>query len=86
MFRSDYIKPEEQLRIFQFSESCGLAVEHSGCEFDPHPKLDGSGFKRWPGSIPTHNSGSLKKNKKIQVAKWGTPKKYLKKRGHQKNI
>jgi hypothetical protein len=36
--------------------------------------LDGSGVKAMPGSIPTPNSGSLKKNKKIQVAKWGTPK------------
>jgi hypothetical protein len=37
--------------------------------------LDGSGVKAMPGSIPTPNSGSLSKNKKIQVAKWGTPKK-----------
>ncbi len=41
--------------------------------------LDGSGVKAMPESIPTPNSGSLQKNKKIQVAKWGTPKKYLKK-------
>jgi len=41
--------------------------------------LDGSGVKAIPGSISTPNSGSLWKNKKIQVAKWGTPKKYLKK-------
>jgi len=41
--------------------------------------LDGSGVKAMPGSIPTPNFGSLLKNKKIQVAKWGTPKKYLKK-------
>jgi len=38
--------------------------------------IDGSGVKAMPGSIPTPSSGSLKKNKKIQVAKWGTPKKY----------
>jgi len=37
--------------------------------------LDGSGVKAMPGSIPTPSSGSLQKNKKIQVAKWGTPKK-----------
>jgi len=37
--------------------------------------LDGSGVKAMPGSIPTPNSGSLLKNKKIQVAKWDTPKK-----------
>jgi hypothetical protein len=44
--------------------------------------LDGSGVKvmRTPGSISTPNSGPLYKNKKIQVAKWGTPKKYLKKK------
>jgi len=38
--------------------------------------LDGSGVKAMPGLISTPNSGSLKKNKKIQVAKWGTSKKY----------
>jgi len=39
------------------------------------PMLDGSGVKAMPGSIPTPSSGSLKENKKkIQVAKWGTPK------------
>jgi len=37
--------------------------------------LDGSGVKAMSGSTPTPNSGSLKNNKKIQVAKWGTPKK-----------
>jgi hypothetical protein len=36
--------------------------------------LDGSGVKAMPGSIPKPNSGSLWKNKKIQVGKWGTPK------------
>jgi hypothetical protein len=41
--------------------------------------LDGSGVKAMPGSIPTPNSDSFLKNKKIQVAKWGTPKKYFKK-------
>jgi len=39
--------------------------------------LDGSGVKAMPGSIPTTNSGSLLKKKKIQVAKWGKPKKYI---------
>jgi len=33
--------------------------------------LDGSGVKAMPGSIPTPNSGSLQKNKKIQVAYCG---------------
>jgi hypothetical protein len=36
--------------------------------------LDGSGVKAMPVSISTPNSGSLLKNKKIEVAKWGTPK------------
>ncbi len=36
--------------------------------------------KAMPGSIPTLNSGSLQKSKKIQVAKWDTPKKYLEKK------
>jgi len=40
--------------------------------------LDGNGVKAMPGSIPAPNSGSFQ-NKKIEVAKWGTPKKYLKK-------
>jgi len=39
--------------------------------------LDGSGVKTMPGSISEPNSGSLWKIRKIQVAKWGTPKKYL---------
>ncbi len=48
--------------------------------------LDGSGVKAMPGSIPTPNSGSLLKNKKIQVAKWGTPKKVLKKNNQVPNF
>jgi len=36
-----------------------------------------------PGSISSPNSGSLKKIRKIQVVKWGTPKKiFLKKDAH----
>jgi len=35
--------------------------------------LDGSGVKAMPGLIPTPNYVSLKKYKKILVAKWGTP-------------
>jgi len=38
--------------------------------------LDGNGVKAMPGSIPAPNTGSFE-NKKIQVAKWGTPKKKL---------
>jgi len=37
--------------------------------------LDGSGVKAMPGSISAPNSGSLQKIRKIQVAKWDTPKK-----------
>jgi len=37
--------------------------------------LDGNGVKAMPGLILAPNSG-LFENKKIQVAKWGTPKKY----------
>ncbi len=47
--------------------------------FDPRPMLDGSGVKAMPELIPAPNSGSLKKIRKIQVAKWGTPKKIIKK-------
>jgi len=36
--------------------------------------LDGSGVKAMPGLISAPNSGSLKKIRKIQVAKWGTSK------------
>jgi len=42
--------------------------------------LDGSGVKTMPRLIPTPNSGSLWKNQKIQVAKWGTLKNIFKKR------
>jgi len=66
-------------KFSRISESCGLALvsQSEGCGFDPRPILDGSGVKAMPGSISTPNSGSLQKTKKIQLAKWGTPKKYL---------
>jgi len=35
--------------------------------------LDGNGVKAMPGPIPAPDSGSCE-SKKIQVAKWGTPK------------
>ena len=43
--------------------------------------LDGNSVKAMPGLIPAPNPGSYNnwKRMKIQVAKWGTPKKYLKK-------
>jgi len=63
------------------SESYGLAVEHSAHDrkvVGSIPMLDGNGFKAMPGLISAPNSGSYNnwKRMKIQVAKWGTPKKY----------
>jgi len=58
-----------------WSSSRALGSQSEGRGFNPSPMLDGSGVKAMPGSIPTPSSGSLYKNKKIQVAKWGTPKK-----------
>jgi hypothetical protein len=62
------------------SESYGLVVEHSAHDWKVMgsiPMLDGNGFKAMPGSIPAPNPGSFNnwKRMKIQVAKWGTPKK-----------
>jgi len=37
--------------------------------------LDGNGVKAMQGSISAPSSGSLQKIRKVQVAKWGTPKK-----------
>ncbi len=61
-----------------WSRGRALGSQSEGRGFDHCPLLDGSGVKPMPGSIPTPNSGSLQKNKKIQVAKQGTPKKYYK--------
>ncbi len=57
--------------------SSGRAVgsRSEGHGFNPRSMLYGSGVKAMPGLIPTPSSGSLEKNKKIQVAKWGKPKK-----------
>ncbi len=63
-----------------WSNGRALGSQSEGRGFDPCPMLDGSGVKAMPGSIPTPNSGPLQKNKKIQVAKWGTPKKIFKKK------
>jgi len=57
-----------------WSSGRALGSQSEGCGFNPCPMLDGSGLKAMPGLIPTPNSDSLKKNKKMQVAKWGTPK------------
>jgi len=62
-----------QRKLWPSGRVLGSRTEGRG--FDPCPMLDGSGVKAMPGLISTPNSGSLKKNKKIQVAKWGTPKK-----------
>ncbi len=55
-----------------------LGSQLEGCGFVPRPMLDGSGVKAMPGLIPTPNSGSLQKKKRIQVAKWGPPKNIFK--------
>ncbi len=60
-----------------WSSGRALGSRSEGRGFNPRPMLDGSGVKAMPGSISTPSSGSLEKNKKIQVAKWGTPKKYF---------
>jgi len=62
------------------SSDRALGSQSEGRGFDSCPMLDGSGVKAMPGSVPTPNSGSLYKNKKIQVAKWGSPKKYFDKK------
>jgi len=54
-------------KLWSSGRALGSWSEGSG--FDPRPMLDGSGVKAMPGLIPTSNSGSLWKNKKIQVAK-----------------
>jgi len=54
-----------------------LDSQLEGRGFESHPILDGNGVKAMLGSIPTPNPGSFSnwKRKKIQGAKWGTPKK-----------
>jgi len=40
--------------------------------------LDGNGVKAMPGLISAPNSGRYRKiRRKVQVAKWGTPKKNI---------
>ncbi len=67
---------ERQRKLWSNARSNGRALgsRSKGCGFDPHPMLDGSGVKAMPGSNPAPNSGSLCKNKNIQIAKWGIPK------------
>jgi len=60
-------------KLWSSGRAHGSRLEGHG--FDPGPMLDGSGFKAMSGSIPAPNSDSLQKIRKIQVAKWGTPKK-----------
>ena len=60
-----------------WSSGRALGSRSEGHGFDPCQMLDESGVKAMPGYIPTPNSGSLEKTKKIQVAKWGRPKKYF---------
>jgi len=54
-----------------WSSGRALGSRPEGRGFDPCPMLDESGVKAMPGSIPSLNCGSLEKNKKIHVAKWG---------------
>ncbi len=59
-------------------EPLALGSRSEGRGIDPRPMLDGSGVKAMPGSIPTHPIlVHYRKNKKIQVAKWGTPPKNI---------
>ncbi len=58
-----------------WSSGRALGSWSEGCGFGPCPMVDGSGVKAMPGLLPAPNSDSL--YKKIQVAKWGTPKKYI---------
>ncbi len=53
-----------------------LDSQLEGHGFKSHPILDGNGVKAIPGLIPAPNYGSFE-NQKIQVAKWGIPKKYI---------
>ncbi len=66
-------------KLWSSGRALGSQSESRG--FKPHPMLDGRGVKAMVGSIRTPSSGSLQKNKKMQVAKWGTPKNYFKTRG-----
>ncbi len=65
------------VQCISFLCKCVSTSRSDGCGLDPRPMLDGSGVKAMLRSIPAPNSGSLEKNKKIQVVKWGTPKKYF---------
>ncbi len=46
-----------------------LDLQLEGCGFESHPMLDGTGVKAIPGSLING------KRRKMQEAKWGTPKK-----------
>jgi hypothetical protein len=67
-------KKEKKIRRKPWSSGRALGSRSEGRGFNACPMLDGSGVKAMPGLIPTPSSGSLKKNKKMQVAKWGTQK------------
>jgi len=82
------MKKDKKKKIKQklWSSCRALGSRSEDCGFESHLMLDESGVKAMPGSIPTPNSGSLEKNKKIQVAKWGTPKNILKKNKGDGNL
>jgi len=71
---------KKSINKIRMSKSCGLAVKHSAHNRKVVGSIPFQSNARWKWCqsharmIPTPNSGSIKKNKKIEVAKWGTPK------------
>jgi len=67
-----------------WSSGRALGSRSEGRGFDTRPMLDGSGVNcqsraRIDSYTPNYGLLHIEKNKKKQVAKWGTPKIYLKK-------
>jgi len=69
-----FVKLKEKL----WSSGRALGSRSEGRGFDPRPMIDGSGVKAMPCQDRFLHP-ILVHYRKIQVAKWGTPKKYLKK-------
>jgi hypothetical protein len=68
-----------------FIESCGLAVEHLAHDRKVVGSIPVQSNARWKwcqshARIDSYTQFWFEKNKKIQAAKRGTPKKYLKKK------
>ena len=81
----------DEVNNISFGHKSGLVDSWSGARFPierlwvrilSHPTLDGNGVKAMPGRLKhpilVHSIQYLKR-KKIQAAKWGTPKIFLKK-------